>query len=64
MTKRAPELEHGCGSWVLTDHDGRMFETFSRENADQAAADGWVVKTAMQHLSDLNERIKEEGATK
>lgn len=54
-----PELEHHCGSWVMTSPTGRVYESFNRRNVEKAHAAGWKVETAAQYLGRLNKEIRE-----
>lgn len=53
-----PELKDAsasCNSWVCAHPtSGRLVETFNRSKALEAHSKGWKVKTAYQHLVDLN----------
>jgi len=56
--KDFPELHSSaipCNSWICTHPNGaRYAETYSRDKALEAHSKGWTVKTAYQHLVDLN----------
>jgi len=56
--KDFPELHSAvipCNSWVCTHPKGtKQAETYSRDKALEAHSKGWIVKTAYQHLVDLN----------
>lgn len=54
-----PELPHGCGSWVVTAPDGRVFELFDRTNVKRAAGQGWRIETAVDYLARINREIAE-----
>jgi len=54
---KVPALERHCGSWVVI-HPDRVFETFSRETAERAAAAGLEVLTALQWLVRMNREGK------
>jgi hypothetical protein len=49
-----PALPHGCGSWIVTAPDGRVFELFDRTNVQKAADAGWRIEPAVQYLARLN----------
>ena len=59
--KKLPELHDSpvsCNSWIIYDKAG-LIETYSRRAAFNAWKRGLTVKTAFQHLAELN---KEPGA--
>lgn len=57
--KRAPDMGRLSGSWIVSDANGNsVWETFKRETADRAARAGWIVETAADYLSRLNQRIR------
>lgn len=53
-TSQVPELPHGCGSWIVTAPDGRVFELYERANVRKAAAAGWRIETAVDYLVRIN----------
>ncbi len=55
-----PELEYGCGSWIIVSKDtGKaVFETFDRHIADRINTQKYTVLTAMQYLGALNKSLK------
>lgn len=57
-----PELEHHCGSWVVCNRASGavVFETFHRKTAERVNQDKYSVETAVQYLSRLNRKIREE----
>lgn len=58
-----PKLEPRCGSWMIfiPGCSTPLAETFSWQTADDAAAYGYVVKTAAQHLREFNAALLGEG---
>jgi hypothetical protein len=59
----APQLEPGCGSWVIVNRHTRdvVRETFDKRLADRIAneeADRFEVLTVLQWLSEFNMRVK------
>lgn len=42
-----------CNSWIAT-KGNRIFETYSKQQAQAAQDAGWKVKTVYKHLIDLN----------
>jgi ribonuclease HI len=59
----APQLEPGCGSWVIVCRHTRnaVRETFDKRLADRVAneeADRFEVLTTLQWLREFNARIK------
>lgn len=51
-----PELPHGCNSWIIVERStGKaILETWNRSIAEKINQDRFEVKTALQHLQDLN----------
>lgn len=54
-----PELPPGCGSWICTAQDGRVFEFFDKPNVRIAAKLGMRVETAIDYLHRINQEIQE-----
>ena len=55
-TNKLPELSESpvsCNSWIIYAKAG-LIETYSRRAAFNAFKRGLTVKTAFQHLADLN----------
>ena len=47
-------------SWVVYDKDGKpAFETFNSRTASAYKAEGYKVKTVLEHLQELNREIRE-----
>lgn len=57
-----PDLEPHCGSWIIIDPDtgAAVCETFYRETARRADANGFTVITAAQHLASFNRNVTSE----
>ena len=56
-----PNLEPHCGSWIVSDRATgiAVLETFQRSVAEKINQDRYTVKTALQHLVELNPREPE-----
>lgn len=60
-----PELEHHCGSWVVTNRDnGTRREFFNRANVEKCAAhpETYLVETAATYLVRINAEMAEVSA--
>lgn len=53
-----PELESICGSWICTSPAGTVREFSERSNVERAAAAGWKIETALQHLGRINAQLR------
>jgi len=53
-----PMLPPGCGSWICTAPDGRVFELFDKCNVRKAADTGWKIETAVAYLARIIAEIK------
>lgn len=55
-----PELEHHCGSWVITrKSDGRVVgEFFDRENVSMFDPEKVLIETAAAYLARINEEAQ------
>lgn len=61
---KIPELEHHCGSWIVTEKStgNVVLETFHRTVAEKVNQEKYRVQTAAQYLADLNENVRKTGA--
>ena len=52
-----PMLPPGCGSWVVTSPDGRVFELYDKVNVVRSARAGWKIETTLDYLVRVNAQI-------
>jgi len=59
MSESIPELEPNCGSWIVTrKRDGHVIgEFFSRGVVGQFRRDEYLIETAAQYLTRLNQSL-------
>tara|TARA_B100000497_G_C7267449_1_gene188012 strand:+ start:112 stop:321 length:210 start_codon:yes stop_codon:yes gene_type:complete len=57
-----PKLEPWCNSWIISCKDTGevLFETYSIDVVNRISQTRCIVKTAYQHLTDLNKTLREE----
>ena len=57
---QVPELEHHCGSWIVTDRTTgvAIYETWKRSVAEKINQDKYHVWTALGYLASLASNIK------
>lgn len=59
-----PPLRPHEGSWIATSPDGRVLEFFEQADAQRALEAGWTVRTAGDHLANLNRAQPNAGPTR
>ena len=58
MTIQIPDLEHGCGSWIVVRKNGEVIgEFYDRQNVAKFNPATCIVFTAMQWLCAVNHAI-------
>lgn len=60
MSGAAPDLPHGCGSWIVTRRDtgDAVLETFSRKVAESVNLGPYRVESALAYLQRVNAMVR------